>query len=78
VTLDGNTLLDFHLVVPGQMWVADAHEICDRFEAALLTEVEGASVGFHIKTKHQASGSSRSVPSPLRLRRSPFAVVGPS
>ncbi|WP_426533085.1 cation transporter dimerization domain-containing protein [Bradyrhizobium sp. McL0615] len=29
------TFIEFHLVVPGQMTVSEAHQICDRVEAAL-------------------------------------------
>ena len=51
------TYLEFHLVVPGTMRVDQAHEICDRVEAALKTEVEGLVVTIHVepeqKAKHQ-------------------------
>lgn len=51
------TFLEFHLVVPGAMTVAAAHEICDRIELALETEVEGLSVTIHVepdtKAKHR-------------------------
>lgn len=51
------TYLEFHLVVPGAMRVDDAHEICDRVEAALKAEVEGLIVTIHVepevKAKHQ-------------------------
>ena len=36
------SFLDFHLVVPGSMTVAEAHEICDRVEAALNAEMPDA------------------------------------
>ncbi len=39
------------------MRVADAHEICDRIEAALKAEVDGAVITIHVepegKAKHQ-------------------------
>ena len=51
------TYLEFHLVVPGDMRVAEAHEICDRIESALRAEVEGLVVTIHVepevKAKHQ-------------------------
>lgn len=51
------TFLEFHLVVPGEMRVAEAHAICDRIEAALQAEVEGVVVTIHVepeaKAKHQ-------------------------
>ncbi len=51
------TYLEFHLVVPGEMRVAEAHAICDRIEAALKAEVEGLVVTIHVepemKAKHQ-------------------------
>jgi len=51
------TFLEFHLVVPGEMRVAEAHAICDRIEAALRAEVEGMAVTIHVepevKAKHQ-------------------------
>ena len=51
------TFLEFHLVVPVLMTVADAHEICDRIEAALKAEMEGLVITIHVepegKAKHQ-------------------------
>ena len=51
------TYLEFHLVVPGEMRVDAAHEICDRVEAALKAEVPGLVVTIHVepeaKAKHQ-------------------------
>ena len=35
------TFIDFHLVVPGNIRVAEAHEICDRIEAALKSDMAG-------------------------------------
>ncbi len=50
------TFLEFHLVVPGAMSVAAAHDICDRVEAALHAEMPGLSVTIHVepdaKAKH--------------------------
>ena len=51
------TYLEFHLVVPGDMRVADAHVICDRIEAALRAEMEELVITIHVepdsKAKHQ-------------------------
>ena len=51
------TYLEFHLVVPGAMRVDEAHDICDRVEAALKSEVPGLVVTIHVepeaKAKHQ-------------------------
>jgi cation diffusion facilitator family transporter len=48
------TFVDFHLVVPGSMTVTEAHEICDRIEAALLAEVEDALISIHVEPDHKA------------------------
>ena len=51
------TFLDFHLVVPGTMTVADSHAICDRIEAALAAEMDFLKTTIHVepegKAKHQ-------------------------
>lgn len=46
--------IEFHLVVPAAMTVADAHAICDRVEAALETAVEGARVLIHVEPEGEA------------------------
>jgi len=51
------TYLEFHLVVPGDMRVAEAHEICDRVEAALKAEVEGLMVTIHVEPEGKAKHS---------------------
>jgi cation diffusion facilitator family transporter len=48
------TFIDFHLVVPGQMTVFDAHEICDRVEAALRRAMPGAKVNIHLEPEHKS------------------------
>jgi cation diffusion facilitator family transporter len=48
------TFIDFHLVVPAQMSVADAHDICDRIERALKATVEGARITIHVEPEHKA------------------------
>jgi cation diffusion facilitator family transporter len=51
------TFIEFHLVVPGEMRVVDAHAICDRIETALKAEIAGAVITIHVepegKAKHQ-------------------------
>ena len=51
------TYLEFHLVVPGDMRVAQAHEICDRVEAALKAEVEGLVITIHVEPEGKAKHS---------------------
>ena len=53
------TFIDFHLVVPAQMTVADAHDICDRIEAALKEAVEGAHVTIHVEPEQKAKRRRR-------------------
>ena len=48
------TFIDFHLVVPGQMTVFDAHEICDRVEAARRRAMPGAKVNIHLEPEHKS------------------------
>jgi len=48
------TFIDFHLVVPGAMSVTQAHDICDRLERALSTEVNGALVTIHVEPDNKA------------------------
>ncbi len=48
------TFIEFHLVVPGTMTVADAHGICDRIEEALGREIDGAEVLIHVEPDGEA------------------------
>jgi cation diffusion facilitator family transporter len=48
------TFIEFHLVVPGEMRVVDAHDICDRIEAALKAEVDGAVITIHVEPEGKA------------------------
>ncbi len=48
------TFIDFHLVVPGSMTVDASHDICDRIEAALKAEVEGAVISIHVEPEGKA------------------------
>lgn len=51
--------IELHLVVPGAMTVHDAHEICDRLEAALEAEIEGSEVVIHVEPEHKAKARSK-------------------
>ncbi len=48
------TFLEFHLVVPGGMSVAEAHDICDRVEAALKAEMPGLIITIHVEPEGKA------------------------
>jgi len=48
------TFVEFHLVVPGDMSVEDAHAICDRIEDALCQEMPDVQVSIHIEPDHKA------------------------
>lgn len=47
------TFIDFHLVVPSETTVYEAHEICDRIEHALTDLLEDASVTIHVEPPHK-------------------------
>jgi cation diffusion facilitator family transporter len=51
------TFLEFHLVVPGAMTVAEAHDICDRIEAALKAATPGLVVTIHVEPEGKAKHS---------------------
>ena len=55
--------VDFHLIVPGQTSVFDAHEICDRIEAAIQAIVSEAQVTIHVEPEHMSKSQG------LRLSR---------
>ncbi len=48
------TFVDFHLVVPGDMAVSEAHAICDRIEDALEAEVTDILVTIHVEPEAKA------------------------
>ncbi|MGX7706975.1 cation diffusion facilitator family transporter [Methylobacterium sp. Gmos1] len=48
------TFIDFHLVVPGEMTVAESHAICDRLESAIESAVAGAVVTIHVEPAEEA------------------------
>jgi cation diffusion facilitator family transporter len=49
-----STFLQFHLVVPGAMKVAEAHDICDRIEAAFRCDMPHMIVNIHVEPEHKA------------------------
>ncbi len=51
------TFIDFHLVVPGEMSVLDAHEICDRIEEGIGEKMPGARVTIHVEPENHAKHS---------------------
>jgi cation diffusion facilitator family transporter len=51
------TFIDFHLVVPGAMSVADAHTICDRIEAKLREAVADVLITIHVEPEEKAKHS---------------------
>jgi len=48
------TFVDFHLVVPSGMTVAESHEICDRIEHAIREETGEALISIHVEPQHKA------------------------
>ncbi|HYF06994.1 MAG TPA: cation diffusion facilitator family transporter [Acetobacteraceae bacterium] len=50
------TFVEFHLVVPGEMSVREAHAICDRIEAALKEELDAAIITIHVEPEGKAKG----------------------
>ncbi len=48
------TFIDFHLVVPGQTTVTEAHDLCDRIEQALKAKIAGALITIHVEPEHKA------------------------
>ncbi|MFG6581268.1 cation transporter dimerization domain-containing protein [Sulfitobacter sp. 1A13191] len=47
------TFIEFHLIVPGNLDVLQAHEICDRIELALKRQIAGSTVHIHIEPEHK-------------------------
>lgn len=43
--------LEFHLLVPGTMSVAESHDLCDRIEAALTSHLAKAQVTIHVEPR---------------------------
>lgn len=51
------TFVEFHLVVPAEMSVYDAHEICDHVEAAIGQAVPECRVTIHVEPEHKSKHS---------------------
>jgi cation diffusion facilitator family transporter len=51
------TFIDFHLVVPGNMSVEQAHTICDRLEAKLREAVDDTQITIHVEPENKAKHS---------------------
>lgn len=49
--------IDFHLVLPGETTVFEAHEICDRIEKALKEAFDGARIAIHVEPEHKSKQS---------------------
>ncbi len=47
------TFIEFHLVVPGSMTVAESHGICDRIEAEIETAMRGVQVLIHVEPENE-------------------------
>lgn len=52
------TFVEFHLVVPGSTSVEQAHQICDRLENALKTQLDGVHTTIHVEPDHKAKHST--------------------
>ena len=48
------TFIEFNLITPGAMTVAEAHAICDRVEVALEHKIADSSVTIHIEPEQNA------------------------
>lgn len=44
---------EFHLIVPAAMSVKEAHDICDRIEAALKAALPGIAIAIHVEPEHK-------------------------
>ena len=53
--------IEFHLVVPGEMTVADAHDICDRLEDELESKIKGSDVVIHLEPEEKAKKHAEDV-----------------
>lgn len=56
-TAGAATFIEFHLVVPGTLTVAEAHDLCDQVEAGLKKVVEGCVVTIHVEPEFKAKHS---------------------
>jgi cation diffusion facilitator family transporter len=53
------TFVEFHLVVPGDMTVAESHRLCDMLEAAIGGAIDGAEVLIHVEPEDEAGRRGR-------------------
>jgi cation diffusion facilitator family transporter len=53
------TFIEFHLVVPGSMSVAESPAICDRIEAALKADLPEAMISIHVEPESKAKHEGR-------------------
>ena len=53
-TAGPQTFIEFHLVVPGEMTVEAAHDICDRLELAIEKELVNTDVVIHVEPDYKA------------------------
>lgn len=51
------TFIEFHLVVAGEMTVTMAHDICDRLERVIRTELPDTAVTIHVEPDSKAKHS---------------------
>ena len=51
--------IDFHLVVPSHMPVEQAHDLCDRIEAALKQKIRQARILIHLEPEHERTTPPR-------------------
>ena len=49
----------FHIVVPADMSVAKAHDICDRMEDAIKAILPGASLAIHVEPESERAHGLR-------------------
>jgi len=61
---------DFHLLVPGDMSVRDAHALCDRVEDAIRAALPGVEVTVHVEPIEEQASYQDSVLLAIE-RRSP-------
>ncbi|MCD0157417.1 cation diffusion facilitator family transporter [Deinococcus sp. LM3] len=48
------TFIEFHMVVPGDMTVQEAHSICDRLEDAIRAGTPQSSISIHVEPQEKA------------------------
>lgn len=51
------TFIEFHLVVPGDLTVSAAHDLCDRVESAIKAQIADSVVTIHVEPEHKAKHS---------------------